>query len=139
MGRGNVHGGEQKAFVKIFDGICQWNSRWDRWNDMINLFAIEIANTVDRTHAPGRNETYAAIAKKYKPQEFEGFARLLAELVTDLEKNSHERKVQKNPKRFAMELKARKLHPANWRRVLWGDLAKLYRNQRNIRRRRKGA
>lgn len=53
--------------------------------------------------------------------------------------HSHERKVQKNPKRFAMELKARKLHPANWRRALWGDLAKLYRNQRNIRRRRKEA
>lgn len=77
----------KSEFVKIFDRVCYWNSRWDRWNDMINLFAIEIANTVDKVHAPARNETYAAIAKKYKPKEFEVFSELFAELVMNLDKN----------------------------------------------------
>ncbi len=87
MKRPLVRGGDQKAFVKIFDSICQWNSRWDRWNDMIMLFAIEIANTVDTVHRDARNETYAAIARKYKPQEFERFRDLFFELVESLEKN----------------------------------------------------
>ena len=87
MGKPTVRGGDQKAFVKIFDSICQWNSRWDRWNDMVMLFAIEIANTVDTVHRAERNETYAAIARKYKPQEFERFRDLFVELVESLEKN----------------------------------------------------
>ena len=87
MKRPPVRGGEQKAFVRIFDSICQWNSRWDRWNDMIMLFAIEIANTVDATHRAARNETYAAIARKYKPEEFKIFADLFAELVMNLDRN----------------------------------------------------
>lgn len=87
MSKPVVRGGEQKAFVKIFDSICQWNSRWDRWNDMIMLFAIEIANTVDIAHRAERNETYAAIARKYKPKEFSIFADLFKELVLNLDKN----------------------------------------------------
>lgn len=87
MGKPKVRGGDQKAFVKIFDSICQWNSRWDRWNDMVMLFAIEIANTVDTVHRAERNETYAAIARKYKPQEFERFRELFVELINNLEKN----------------------------------------------------
>ena len=87
MAKATVTRGEQKAFVKIFDSICQWNSRWDRWNDMIMLFAIEIANTVDVEHRAERNKTYAAIARKYKPQEFRLFADLFAELVNNLERN----------------------------------------------------
>lgn len=87
MAKATVTRGEQKAFVKIFDSICQWNSRWDRWNDMIMLFAIEIANTVDAEHRAERNKTYAAIARKYKPQEFQVFADLFAELVNNLERN----------------------------------------------------
>ena len=87
MGKPKVRGGDQKAFVKIFDSICQWNSRWDRWNDMVMLFAIEIANTVDTVHRAERNETYAAIARKYKPQEFERVRELFVELINNLEKN----------------------------------------------------
>ena len=87
MSRGQVRGGEQKAFVKLFDSISQWNSRWERWNDMVMLFAIEISNAVDSLHRERRNQTYAAIAKKYKPEEFQRFAPLLAELINNLEKN----------------------------------------------------
>ena len=87
MSKNQVRGGEQKAFVKLFDSICQWNSRWERWNDMVKLFAIEISNPVDAFHRESRNRTYAAIAQKYKPEEFQRFVPLLVELVKNYEQN----------------------------------------------------
>lgn len=85
--RAKVSSVDQKAFVRIFDSICQWNSRWERWNDMVMMFAIEIANAVDMEHRDERNKSYAAIARKYKPQELDRFADLFAEMVNNLEKN----------------------------------------------------
>ncbi len=87
MNTGTVRGTDARAFVKCFNGICQWNNGWDRWNDMINLFAIEIANTVDLNHKDQRNETYKRIAAKYKPEEFRQFGELFTILVESLERN----------------------------------------------------
>ena len=53
--------------------------------------------------------------------------------------HSYERKVQKDSRKYEKVLQARKKAPPIWRRVLWGDLAKMYKNQRNVRRNRKGA
>lgn len=53
--------------------------------------------------------------------------------------HSYERKLQKNPAKYEEAQKARQKKPPIWRRVLWGDLAKMYRNQRRPRRVRKGA
>ena len=82
-----VRGADAKAFVKCFNSICQWNNGWDRWNDMVNLFAIEIANAVDLNHREKRNETYKRIAAKYKPEEFRQFGELFTILVESLERN----------------------------------------------------
>ena len=87
MSTGTVRGADAKEFVKCFNDVCQWNNGWDRWNDMVNLFAIEIANTVDLNHKDQRNETYKRIAAKYKPKEFEKFADLFLILVESLERN----------------------------------------------------
>lgn len=54
---------------------------------MVMMFAIEIANAVDTEHRDERNKSYAAIARKYKPQELSRFADLFAELVNNLERN----------------------------------------------------
>lgn len=82
-----VRGADAKAFVKCFNSICQWNNGWDRWNDMVNLFAIEIANAVDLNHREKRNETYKRIASKYSPEEFARFGELFTILVESLERN----------------------------------------------------
>ena len=87
MSTGTVRGADAKAFVKCFNSICQWNNGWDRWNDMVNLFAIEIANAVDWNHRDSRNETYKRIAAKYSPEEFKRFGELFVILVESLERN----------------------------------------------------
>lgn len=87
MSSGTVRGADAKAFVKCFNSICQWNNGWDRWNDMVNLFAIEIANAVDWNHRDSRNETYKRIASKYSPEEFARFGELFTILVESLERN----------------------------------------------------
>lgn len=90
MSANTVRGQEARAFVKIFNSICQWNNPWDRWNDMVNLFAIEIANPMDTYHREERDETYKRIAGKYKPEEFNRFVELFFELVNSLEKNPYQ-------------------------------------------------
>lgn len=87
MSAGTVRGADAREFVKAFNSICQWNGNWERWNDMVNLFAIEIANTVDLNHKESRNRDYIRIAEKYKPEEFKRFAELFCILVESLERN----------------------------------------------------
>lgn len=86
MAKETVASGDQKAFVRIFNGICQWNSPWERWNDMMMMFAIELAG-LDVKHREERSKSYKAISGKYKPKELEGFQALACELVSNLEKN----------------------------------------------------
>ena len=87
MSANTVRGEHARAFVKTFNGICQWNNPWDRWNDMVNLFAISIANRFDTHLTEEREETYRRIANKYKPEEFKGFPELFLQLVMALETN----------------------------------------------------
>lgn len=87
MSAGTVRGADAREFVKAFSSICQWNGNWERWNDMVHLFAIEIANSVDLNHKDERNKDYIRIAEKYKPEEFRKFADLLCLMVEALERN----------------------------------------------------
>lgn len=88
--RGNVSGAPQKQFVKIFDSICSWNARWERWNDMVNLFACCIAGAVDYVHAEERGRRVEEIRRRYSPEEFARFDDLFAELVNALEENPYQ-------------------------------------------------
>lgn len=87
MSAGTVRGADAREFVKSFNGICQWNSGWERWNDMVNLFAIEIANTVDLNNREARTKDYQRIRDKYTPEEFKRFGNLFKLLVESLERN----------------------------------------------------
>ena len=87
MAKMTVRAKEQKRFVKLFSEICQWNAPWERWNDMVTLFAIEIANPLDTVNREKRNELYASIARKYKQEELTKFAEVFAEMVEQLETN----------------------------------------------------
>ena len=87
MSGNTVRGTDARAFVKAFNGICNWNNGWDRWNDMVNLFAIEIANAVDLNNREQREKAYIRIRDKYAPEEFRRFTELFLLLVESLERN----------------------------------------------------
>ena len=87
MSAGTVRGADAREFVKAFNSICQWNGNWERWNDMVHLFAIELVNSVDLNHKEARNRDYIRIAERYKPEEFKRFAELFCILVESLERN----------------------------------------------------
>lgn len=77
----------QRSFVKLFDSVCNWNQKWERWQDMVNLFAISIASATDRVHAKERLIHYEHIREKYSPYEFAKFNELFDLLVENLEAN----------------------------------------------------
>jgi len=87
MSSGTVRGADAREFVKAFNGICNWNGTWERWNDMVNLFAIEIANAVDLNNRLKREEEYIRIRKRYAENEFKRFGALFRILVESLERN----------------------------------------------------
>lgn len=87
MSRTVVSGSSQRQFVKLFDSVCNWNQRWERWQDMVNLIAISIANVTDHVHAVERLAHYERIRAKYKPEEFAVFDEIFTELVNNLEQN----------------------------------------------------
>ena len=90
MAKLTVRAKEQKRFVRLFTELCQWNSPWERWNDMVTMFAIEIANSVDTFHQDDRSRTYSEIARKYSDEEKLRFAEILAEMIEQLEKNPYQ-------------------------------------------------
>ena len=87
MSGNTFRGTDARAFVKAFNGICNWNNGWDRWNDMVNLFAIELANAVDLNNREQREKAYIRIRDKYAPEEFRRFTELFLLLVESLERN----------------------------------------------------
>lgn len=87
MSAGIVRGTDAKEFIKAFNGICNWNGTWERWNDMVNLFAIEIANAVDLNNRERREKDYIRIREQYKPDEFKRFGYVFRLLVESLERN----------------------------------------------------
>jgi hypothetical protein len=87
MSAGTVRGTDARAFVKAFNGICNWNGFWERWNDMVNLFAIELVNAVDLNNRDKREKDYIRIRDRYKPDEFSRFGEVFCLLVESLERN----------------------------------------------------
>lgn len=87
MGAGTVRGADAREFVKAFNAICNWNNGWERWNDTMSLFAIEISNTVDLINREEREAEYIRIRQKYSEKEFERFQEVFQILIDSLERN----------------------------------------------------
>lgn len=51
------------------------------------MAAISISNTVDKSNAKGREETYMSLASKYDKQELECICRMFAEVVSGIDEN----------------------------------------------------
>lgn len=79
-----------KEFTKIFDSICGVHSRWQVWNDFINLAAYDISNAVDSIHREKRTQSREFTAKKYKHNDMDCFAELFSITVSALEHNAEQ-------------------------------------------------
>lgn len=77
----------QREFIRIFDQACRRHNRWTVWADFVVMAAISISNTVDKSNAKGREETYMALASKYDKQELECICRMFAEVVGGIDEN----------------------------------------------------
>ena len=77
---------EYRDIVKLIESLTGSKSMWNVWNDIIEMVAISIANSVD--HSPrskGREEYYLRIAKGYSQKDMDVIARVFAEIVNHYE------------------------------------------------------
>lgn len=82
-----VRGERQKEMVRTFDAACGRHNRWEVWSDAMVMYAISIANAVDKTQAERREKIYQNLCQKYNSREMDCIARMFALIVDDMEAN----------------------------------------------------
>ena len=82
-----VRGERQKELVRTFDDACGRHNRWEVWSDSMVMYAISIANAVDKTYADRREDMYRTLAKKYNKREMDCIARMFALIIEAMEAN----------------------------------------------------
>lgn len=76
-------------FKKAFMSLCGKHAPYAVWQDMVQMIACEISNSVDRRHADARERRYQDIRVKYTPEEMERFAQLFKMIVMSMEENTN--------------------------------------------------
>ena len=78
----------KKAFIKQFSALCDCHSSWQVWADFVEIAAISISNTVDRSDIGSKREKrYFEIIGRYRPEEQKVFPQLMETLVNALDEN----------------------------------------------------
>lgn len=78
----------QRRFIKAFDQLTYAQADWQAWTDFITMAACSLANAVDRSERYSeREKMYLEIAGRYKPEQLDAFAELLAVVVEALEQD----------------------------------------------------
>ena len=80
----------QKAFVKIFDQLCQSRQPWQVWADFVTMFAIAISNSLDKEQAEPRERRYLELAAGYRPKEQQLITQLVTATVEALDTNQEQ-------------------------------------------------
>ena len=80
---------DQTEFVKAMRSIEGKYPLWQIWQDFIYLTAIMLSNAIDKVHAAPREEMYLNIIGKYSKKEQEVFPKLIALVVTALERDKN--------------------------------------------------
>lgn len=81
---GDVH---SKTFTEVFNGLCGMRSRWEVWQDFIQITAIEISYVTDKVNSPERKKVYNGIVSKYTKAEREKIAKMLAAVIASMDEN----------------------------------------------------
>jgi len=77
----------KKEFCTLMDKFAFRYSRWQVWNDFLNLSAISLANVVPTAEKEEREKTYHAILSGYREEEKEIFPQMLNLVVLALSDN----------------------------------------------------
>lgn len=77
----------KKEFCTMMDKIAFRYSKWQVWNDFLNLSAISIANVIPTSEKKEREEKYCSILSMYRKEEQEIFPQMLSLVVLALEEN----------------------------------------------------
>ncbi len=73
---------------KLFDSLCYAKTPWEVWMDIIQMFAITMANSLDvGERRDKREKTYLQIAKKYSEQETKVIVDILSQITMAYETN----------------------------------------------------
>lgn len=73
--------------IKQINAISSRYAPWQIYTDFLEAAAIAISNAVDKSKWEQREQRYLEIVKKYKPEDFEAFPGLLAELTEIMERS----------------------------------------------------
>lgn len=76
-----------ETLVKTFESFRYKHDVSNVFQDWIELFAIEISNSVDIENKERRNEKYRRIMESYDQEEFERFGNMMGALILLLEKD----------------------------------------------------
>lgn len=77
----------KKEFCTLMDKFAFRYSRWQVWNDFLNLSAISLADVVPTAEKEEREKTYHAILSGYREEEKEIFPQMLNLVVLALSDN----------------------------------------------------
>ena len=77
----------KKEFCTLMDKFAFRYSRWQVWNDFLNLSAISMANVLPTPEKEEREEKYRAIISSYRKEEQEIFPQMLNLVVLALSDN----------------------------------------------------
>lgn len=77
----------QKEFCSLMEAFNHKYSRWNVWNDFLQITAISMANVFPNEKTKEREETFKKIIDKYSEEEYGVFAKMLRIIVDALEDN----------------------------------------------------
>lgn len=84
---------QDKAMKEVsttLDRLSGRYSRWEIWQDFVMMGAISIANVMDTPYRKDREQAYLDRAKKYRKEELESLASMLAAVVIGMEANPNQ-------------------------------------------------
>lgn len=77
----------KKEFCALMDRFRFRHSRWQVWNDFLNLSAISLANVMPGPKKEEREKQYLSIINSYQKEDQEVFPQMLGLVVLALEEN----------------------------------------------------
>ena len=79
--------GKQQEIVRLVNKLQGKYSKWQIWQDFIQMFAISIANVMPHPNREAREKMYLETARKYSKGELDVIAEMMARVVEGMEEN----------------------------------------------------